>query len=245
MLKKIRERLIDELSYFNEELKKNKKQYEKLESEYKTGQELIRATNYQKNASAALFGGILPASSMLLIGGFLIFIFWEMIGKFLLAGEILLALCFGRNVMKNLENYNMANKRLDTARKNISDSQFDLIEELDIYEADLDIRVRYHMENYLKNIQMYEDSIKSLWSILNSDDLSNVLKNSNQSPIDLSKILEEEWFLYLEEIGKNPISEVHLGVDEIAETCYKETTEKLHVEPKKLENKPHHPLQAY
>lgn len=242
MLKTIRERLIDELRYFSEELKKAKREYAKYEKEYKSGQELIKATNYQKTTSSALFGGILPSSTILLVGGGFIFAFWEIIGKFLLAGEIFLAIYFGKNFIKNIKNYKAANKRLETAQGNISDSIFEGVDDLGIFEFDLDIRVQYNIDNYAKKIKMYEESIKSLWSILNSNNLANMLDISYQNTLDISNILEEEWTEYLEEISKIPISEVHFEPGEMDEECYKEATRLFHVEPKKLENKPQHPL---
>ena len=245
MLKNTRKRLIEELNRFNSELKKSKDRYSELEREYTIGHELLNAINYQKNTSSALFGGILPAGAILLLGGAAAFAFWEFIGPGILIGELLFSALFGVNTLKNYKKYKEANKRLETAQDNVEGANFNFIDELDIFESDLDLRVGYLMSKEQKNITMCEDSIKNLWSILTSNNLIGTLEQNKDTDIDISNALLAEWEAYLEELENIPISSVHLENDDITEDCYKESTQKLHIEPKKLENKPTHQLSAY
>lgn len=243
MLKNTRERLIDELNHFNAKLKETKTQYEKLTKEYNTGKELINASHAQKNASTALFGGMLPTGSTLLIGGGFTIAYWAFIGPIILAGEGILALFFARIIFKNIKNYKKANKRLETAQANVTTS-YNLYDDLDMLENDLEIRVDYLMNKCLKEIQRYEENIRRLWSVLANNNLLGLLEIKEEGA-DLSSILEAEWEDYLEEIKNMPVSNLHLTTDGLTEECYKESTQKLHVEPKKLENKPSNPLSLY
>ncbi len=254
MLKNTRKRLIQELNNFNEELKKAKAKHAELESEYTVGHELLNAINYQKNTSSALYGGMLPASAIILLGGAAAFAFWEFIGPGIIIGELLFAAFYGRVTIKNYKRYKESNKRLETAQDKAEEENFNFIGELDIFENDLDIRVKYLMDKEQKNIAMYEDSIKNLWGILTSNNLIGTLEQSHDANIDTSSALLAEWEAYLEELANTPISAVHLETDDITEDCYKESTQKFHVEPKKiennveskkLENKPTHQFSIY
>lgn len=251
MLKNAREYLKKEYEKKVNKIRSLYRRHEELEdlnTKYQEGKPYVDAYKDLSWKKSDLIGDSILCGGITIVLGICIVL---VLHPFTLACNIAMAILLGADALKigkSLINYNKAKKKFKETKGLLTLHGLFNKEELENaeeFERNLPKDIEFKLRMNELDISCLTKDATILWDILSSDDFEAALLRHKGSLDSINRALYEEWLGYIEEISKKPNIKAHLPEPLVENDSYKESIQKLHVKPKKLEKNPNHPLSIY